>query len=239
MTDRNQGGVLVIWTGVTLEREALFNAWYNRQHLSERANVPGFRNGRRYHAVQGSPAYLAWYELDSPQVLASPAYADRQNNPTAWTQAVMPGFRDFTRVAGEVRARIGQGVGGACASWRLTPVPGQEQALAHWLAEEALPELMQGSSVVGAMLASPAEALTDAGPASAESKMREAPDNPPCWALIVETGDTEAARRVHARLNPTILAQHGVERNEPGVYTLITAVGEFENQPSPDPADFL
>ena len=53
-------GVLMVWTDVAAETDALFNGWYNRQHLSEWVNVPGFRNGRRYRAVQGAPAYLAW-----------------------------------------------------------------------------------------------------------------------------------------------------------------------------------
>ena len=231
-------GILIVWTGVTADRDALFNAWYNRQHLSERANVPGFRNGRRYRAVHGEPAYLAWYELDSPEVFTSDAYAERQNNPTRWTQAVMPGFRDVTRVAGSVRARLGQGVGGACASWRLTPAAGAEDTLTAWLAAEALSKLLaENTAVLGAVLAAPLAADGDAGATSNETRMRAQPDNPPCWGLLVECADVETAQAVQAALDPTLLAQHGAEQSEPGVYALVTAVGRFDNMPAPDPED--
>jgi hypothetical protein len=229
-------GILIVWTSITADREALFNGWYNRQHLSERTNIPGFRNGRRYKALEGSPAYLAWYELDTPTVFETAPYAERQNNPTAWTQAVMPGFGDFTRVAGDVRAKVGQGIGSACASWRLTPVAGQEERMATWLSEEMLPELMQDTGVIAALLASPA-AVADAGPDSTESQMRETPDNPPCWGLLVECADVQSARAVQARLSPAVLAQYGAGQSESGIYALLTAVGQFDSTPAPDPED--
>lgn len=232
------GGILIVWTGVTADRDALFNAWYNRQHLSERANVPGFVNGRRYKAVQGSPAYLAWYELESPDVFAGAAYAERQNNPTAWTRAVMPGFRDVTRVAGQVQCRLGQGVGGACAAWRLAPAAGAEAGLTAWLADEALPQLLRDhADVLGAVLAAPLAASADAGATSNETRMRAAPDNPPCWGLLVECADVAAARAAQAALNPTVLARHGAEWCELGIYALVTALGQFASRPAPDPVD--
>ena len=58
-------GVLAIWTDVAPEAEDDFNAWYNHQHLAERSAIPGFRNGRRFRVVSGSPRYLALYETDS------------------------------------------------------------------------------------------------------------------------------------------------------------------------------
>jgi hypothetical protein len=232
------GGILIVWTGVTAERDALLNGWYNRQHLSERANVPGFRNGRRYKAVAGAPAYLAWYELESPAVFTSAPYTERQNNPTGWTQAVMPGFRDVTRVAGRVKARLGQGLGGACASWRLTPAAGTEERLTAWLRGEALPALLaENKDVVGAVLAAPIDAAEDAGATSNETRMRAQPDHPPCWGLLVECADVETARAAQEVLDPATLALHGVERNEPGIYALITALGRFDNTPAPDPKD--
>lgn len=230
----SEAGILIVWTGVTEDRDALFNGWYNRQHLSERVNVPGFRNGRRYRAVEGSPAYLAWYELDSPAVFTSEPYAERQNNPTGWTQAVMPGFRDVTRVAGRMHARLGQGLGGACASWRLTPMAGTEAGLTRWLTQEALPALLaENIDVLGA----PLDAAEDAGAGSNETKMRAQPDNPPCWGLLIECADVETARAVQAKLDPTTMVRHGVERNEPGIYALVTALGTFDNTPAPDPKD--
>jgi hypothetical protein len=229
-------GALVVWTGITRRSEASFNGWYNRQHLSERVNVPGFINGRRYRAIHGHPDYLAVYEVDAPDVFAGTAYTARQNDPTGWTSSVMRDFRDFTRMTGEVRAKVGQGLGGACASWRLTPVPGRESDLVAWLGGEVLPGLMADAAVIGGMLVSPSEGLADAGRQSTESRMRETSDNPPCWALLIETADVAKAEAFQAELDPTTLAEHGVERSEPGIYALITAVGRFDSTPAPDPA---
>ena len=49
--------------------------WYQREHLSERLAVPGFRTGRRYRGSGDGPGFLALYETDDVGVLASPAYS--------------------------------------------------------------------------------------------------------------------------------------------------------------------
>ena len=150
----------------------------------------------------------------------------------------MPGFRDVTRVAGRVQARLGQGLGGACASWRLTPAAGAEAGLADWLALEALPKLLaDNTGVLGAVLAAPLDAADDAGATSNETKMRAQPDNRPCWGLLIECADVATAQAVQLALNPTALAQQGVARAEPGIYALVTALGQFANTPCPDPKD--
>ena len=150
----------------------------------------------------------------------------------------MPGFRDVTRVAGSIRARLGQGVGGACASWRLTPAAGAEDTLTAWLEQEALPQLLaENTDILGAVLAAPLGAAADAGATSNETKMRAQPDNPPCWGLLIECPDVETAQAVQAWLSPTMLAQHGVEQSEPGIYALVTALGQFDNVPAPDPKE--
>jgi hypothetical protein len=74
-------GILAIWTDIAPEREADFNEWYWREHFPERLSLPGFRRGRRYRAITGTPRYFAWYELDAPEILASPAYLERLDQP--------------------------------------------------------------------------------------------------------------------------------------------------------------
>src|SRR3954471_5348976 len=68
--------------------EEEFNAWYEDEHLPERLAIPGFRSARRWIA-EGRPGegkYLATYELDSPDVLRSPEYLARFENPTPWSR---------------------------------------------------------------------------------------------------------------------------------------------------------
>ena len=66
-----------------------FNRWYDREHLEERVAIDGFLEARRYVAHTGSPKYLFLYSTKSIDVLDSPAYRARLNNPTAWSKTTM------------------------------------------------------------------------------------------------------------------------------------------------------
>src|SRR5690606_14577141 len=91
------GAVMCTWTDCVAEAEPDFTEWYNRQHLAERVAVPGFLSGARYVAVRGRPKYLAYYEWESTAVGPTPAYMERQNNPTRWTRRIMRAFRNTIR----------------------------------------------------------------------------------------------------------------------------------------------
>jgi hypothetical protein len=58
-----------------------FNRWYFEEHVAERLALPGFRSARRFEAVEGSPRYLAIYELDSLETLATPEYRVLAHSP--------------------------------------------------------------------------------------------------------------------------------------------------------------
>ena len=53
------------------------------------------------------------------EVFRSPAYLERLNNPTEWSNKVQPTFRNFLRVACDRIASAGVGDGGAMATIRL------------------------------------------------------------------------------------------------------------------------
>jgi hypothetical protein len=76
---------------VAPEKEALFNEVYDREHIPNLLKVPGVRSVTRLRTASGSmmiggaakpvtgdgaPAYTAIYEIDSPDVLASAAWAE-------------------------------------------------------------------------------------------------------------------------------------------------------------------
>ena len=83
-------GLLMVWAEVPANVEPEFNRWYNEEHLAERLAIPGFLSAARYEAVKGGPKPLAVYELESADVMESPAYKKVQANPTPWTQRVGP-----------------------------------------------------------------------------------------------------------------------------------------------------
>lgn len=81
-------GLLLTLTEPPPAMEEEFNTWYDEEHLAERLAIPGFRSARRWVAdvPPGAGKYLATYELDSPEILKSPAYLQRFENPTPWTK---------------------------------------------------------------------------------------------------------------------------------------------------------
>ena len=89
------------------DKEALFNEVYDREHAPALARVPGVISATRLKldtlrvsiggeiktiAAQGAPRYAAIFELESPDVLVSPAWAK------AVEEGRWPGeVRPFTR----------------------------------------------------------------------------------------------------------------------------------------------
>ena len=65
------GGVLALWNDCAPGQESAYEHWYQTEHLFERVGIAGFRSGRRFESLSGSPAYLTVYEVDAPSVLLS------------------------------------------------------------------------------------------------------------------------------------------------------------------------
>ena len=133
-------GALAIWNDCAPEGLAHFERWYIREHLQERVAVPGFRFGQRYEAVAGNDRrFFAFYEVDSPGVLTSPAYLERLENPTPWTREAMTSFRRMVRTVCDVRVAAGDLVGAYAvvvrADGAMEPAP-EAEALVAGLARE-------------------------------------------------------------------------------------------------------
>jgi hypothetical protein len=94
-------GLLLTLTEPPAAMEEEFNAWYDEEHLAERLAIPGFRSATRWVAdvPPGGGKYLATYELDSLQVLSSPAYLARFRNQTPWSRRCLSKCLTFTRWA--------------------------------------------------------------------------------------------------------------------------------------------
>jgi hypothetical protein len=91
-------GLLLVMADIDLAVEQDFNAWYEREHLTERMALPGFLRARRFTALEGSPKYLALYDLESPAALETPAYRHLIGaGKSAWTKRMEPQFKNFKR----------------------------------------------------------------------------------------------------------------------------------------------
>lgn len=103
--------------------------WHTREHMPERLSIPGFTVGKRLinHALPRY-RYGTVYGGETAEVFRSPAYLERLNNPTDWSNKVQPTFRNFLRVACERVVSSGVGDGGAMATVRLDFLDGAGEA---------------------------------------------------------------------------------------------------------------
>jgi hypothetical protein len=219
-------GVLAVWTDAKKENDSNFNDWYNRDHLPERTGHPGFLNGRRYKAISGSPRYLALYDTTTPDALTHPDYRHALENPSAWTQRIMPSFQNFTRSVFRVDCRYGTGQGGVVTTIR--PQKDQQAAagFGQWLHDVALPGLMKCDGVVSAeyLSVAPGFAVTDAK-GTTEGALRTAPDSIAPWAIIVAATEPDLLRKAFAQAaTRKTLRAHAGTGLKIGTYRLLYAL---------------
>ena len=54
-------GILAVWSDIDEEAEDDYTAWYEREHMFERLEVPGFRRARHYLTISGEPKYFTYF----------------------------------------------------------------------------------------------------------------------------------------------------------------------------------
>jgi hypothetical protein len=166
-------GMLIVFTEVKASDERDFNEWYNREHIDERINLPGFHRARRYAAVRGTPKYLATYECDNVGDLATPGYLHLLANQTPWTQA-----------------DLAHGVGGAVAAVRFVPDPRERKPLVAWLQATALPKAIARPGMLGAAAA---ENDLEVAHAPLQDKSMDHPRADEAeWVVLMEGADAGA-----------------------------------------------
>jgi len=194
-------GVLAVWHDLEPGHADAFEAWYQRQHVPERLQAPGFCEARRYRAGRGSPQYCAFYWLTNVDVLRSPAYLDRLAAPTRWTKHVMRWFRSMGRTPCTLALERGAGSGGAMSWLALTDdVPSSipelmRSAFEHSMASPELVrmQLWQGESQLASM-------------ENPEQKLRATNDRIARWIVFVEATAEAAVRRHMDQLHDALAA---------------------------------
>lgn len=100
MTVKRNGLLLVLMQPpAALEEE--FTAWYDTEHVPERAALPGFKTALRYVNLSGYPRFMAIYDLDAVEALDTPEYqAVSGPNFSPWTKRVTSRTQVY-RIVGE------------------------------------------------------------------------------------------------------------------------------------------
>lgn len=123
--------LLFILTNIAPSDESNFNRWYDREHLGDRIEVPGFTSARRYECLGSAHwKYLALYETEGLQVFDSEAYRGRLATQSPWSQKVLPLFVDPQRTIAKEVARQGTGFGAFMTVLALRPDARASAALA-------------------------------------------------------------------------------------------------------------
>ncbi|HKY85908.1 MAG TPA: hypothetical protein VJL90_04005 [Pseudorhodoplanes sp.] len=139
-------GMLAIWSDVPSEAETDYLHWLTREHAVERLSTAGFVSVRLFRAMDlDIRRYFIVYDLESPSALSGEDYVGKLNNPTPWTQRVMPMVRNFVRGGGRVTAASGTGHGGFAAAIVLEDANAAE-------ATSLLPKLVKTDRICSARL---------------------------------------------------------------------------------------
>lgn len=113
-------GMLAIWSDVAPESETDYLHWLTREHALERVTTAGFLGVRVFRAMDFDlRRYFIVYRLESASALSGDDYVGKLNNPTPWTQRIMPTVKNFVRGGGLVTASAGTGHGGFAAALQL------------------------------------------------------------------------------------------------------------------------
>lgn len=185
-------GVLAIWNSIIPEAEDDFYRWHNTEHMPERVGVPGFLRGRRYLSTARPRDFFTLYETETVETIRSAPYLARLNDPTLWTQRVLPHFRDVVRNGYRVVATSGRGQGGVLLTARLQRGGVGEGVLRRWT-EADLALVRQPIGVIGVHLLEPVPETTRIQTKEKELRGHQPGEADPRepWVLLVECNDPD------------------------------------------------
>jgi hypothetical protein len=159
------------------------------------------------------------------RTLKTPAYQNVLENPSVWTQQIMPSFRNTIRCVFNVWHRFGRGHGGYVATFRLSSIPGRKAQLLDWLSEKALEDLIKAPGITGAQIW--VLDVDATGSPIKETELRGTPDATVACAVLVEGTDASSLREAcRVCLSRPLLRQQGAGRNVAlGIYRLLYGLG--------------
>ena len=201
-------GIVAIWHDIVPEGQPDFYEWHNREHMPERMGIPGFRRGRRYLAVEGSPQFFCFYEGDDLSVVAGPDYLARLNNPSEWTRKIMPFFRNMSRSVCNLRYSDGPGEGGFIATLRFHASNIDEDQLM----ETVLPQIGKGRGIVGVHFCVADGAASNIP--TTEKTFRRSTDMCTPYVIMIEGSSARFVKSAAATLLNDVTADLGVYQLE-------------------------
>jgi hypothetical protein len=135
--------------------EEEFNDWYDTEHMVERMHTPGFMNARRWLGASDPRISVSNYDLESFDVLKSPAYlAIVGDGLSPWSRRIV---RKATRICRFLAEQMTPGrLAGAMEAegmlmFAANVAPEREDEFNAWYNEEHLPRMSQVPGVLRAL----------------------------------------------------------------------------------------
>jgi hypothetical protein len=175
---------VAMWWDIEPAQRAEFEHWHSHEHFPERLAIPGFRRGTRWANAKGGDGYFVIYELATYDTLTSPHYLERLNNPTPWSQKMMPHHRHMIRSQCRVIESAGVGVSGFALTLRFSQLPDDTASGGF---ARTLRELPAQRGIVGAHLL---HTQTPAAAQTTEQKIRGG-DAVADWIVLVSGYDAK------------------------------------------------
>lgn len=201
-------GMLLVASDVAPDHDADFNDWYDREHVEERARVPGFISAARYESIVGGRRYLGLYRTESLATFMAPAYKAAFGQQTAWSITNLDRMVKPMRRVCTVAANVGQGSGSWLSILALqTPL---DQASTAEQAADLGACLASRPGFVRSFLLAPSLALSSPLPKEATAERRMLP------ILVIETSSFDANQAAYAEAKKSL----SCEAEDSGRYML-------------------
>ena len=142
--------VSVMWTEIPEDIEHQLNEWYDREHVKNRVDIPGYVWGKRYKAIHGRPNYMAVYATEGSHVQAGAEFLNVVTNPTVGESQFAPHFFNSIRMMCDVKASVGESEGGIAGFLTLTPQNDMSDCLETFIVETILPALITHHGIMAA-----------------------------------------------------------------------------------------
>ena len=178
---------LAMWWDMEARQRPEFEHWHSHEHFPERLGIPGFLRATRWLDANGGEGVFVMYELASYETLSSPAYLDRLNAPSPWSQRMMPSHRNMVRCQCQLLASSGGAVARHALTVRLSPAAGKNEQLRGELAATIRQLAGQPDFAGGRLLQHQAPAIAQ----TTEQKIRGG-DADADWILVVTAYEAAA-----------------------------------------------
>ena len=215
-------GCFVGWYDLAPGREADHDEWHTHEHMIERVAIPGFLRGSRYRGAADTPRVCVVYQGENIGTFTSPAYLERLNAPTPWSQKSLPLFVGMNRTLCTVAASFGHGRGGHLLTVQMSSARADEDPVpATLLADMAARRGLCGAhDLIGEHAASTLQ--------TEEKKLRATPDAVADRVILIEGYDGEAITEARSELLERLREKGLAARAVAGRYTLDFSIDEDE-----------